>query len=35
MDEILYVLCRHNVGIMDGWYSYPSTVIAKQLEFWR
>lgn len=31
MDEILYVLCRHNVNIMDGWRPYPATIIAKQL----
>lgn len=30
MDEILYVLCRHNVNIMDGWRPYPATIIAKQ-----
>ena len=29
-DEILYRLCRHNVGIMDGWHPYPSTAIANQ-----
>lgn len=31
MDEILYQLCRHNVGIMDGWHPYPATVIAEAL----
>lgn len=31
MDEILYRLCRHDVGIMDGWYPYPATCIAEIL----
>lgn len=31
MDNILYTLCRHCVGIMDGWHPYPSTAIASQL----
>lgn len=31
MNEVLYTLCRHCVGIMDGWIPYPSTVIAKSL----
>lgn len=31
MNNILYALCRHCVGIMDGWVPYPSTAIAKQL----
>ena len=31
MDEILYVLCRHYVGIMDGWHPFPATVIAEML----
>lgn len=31
MDDILYALCRHCVGIMDGWHPYPSTAIASQL----
>lgn len=29
MNEVLYHLCRHNVSIMDGWYPYPSTALAK------
>lgn len=32
MDKILYLLCRHCVGIMDGHLPYPATVIAKQLD---
>lgn len=31
MNNVLYVLCRHCLSIMDGWYPYPSTVIAEQL----
>ena len=31
MNEILYVLCRHCVSIMDGWVPYPSTLMAEQL----
>ena len=30
MDEVLYQLCRHAVGIMDGWHPYPAWAIAKQ-----
>lgn len=32
MNEILYILCRHNVSIMDGWYPFLSTVISKTLD---
>lgn len=32
MNEILYAICRHDVSIMDGWYPYPATAIAKQLD---
>lgn len=31
MDDILYTLCSHCVGIMDGWFPYPATEIAKRL----
>ena len=31
MDEILYQLCRHCVGIMDGWHPYPAWCIARTL----
>ena len=31
MDEILYRLCRHSVGIMDGWHPFPATLIAEML----
>lgn len=31
MDNILYLLCRHCVNIMDGYRPYPATVIARQL----
>ena len=31
MDEILYCLCRHCVGIMDGWRPFPATVIAETI----
>lgn len=31
MDDILYVLCRHCVGIMDGWHPFPATCIAQIL----
>lgn len=31
MDEILYTLCQHNVSIMDSWYPFPSTAIARSL----
>lgn len=30
MNDILYHLCRHCVGIMDGWHPYPAWAIAKQ-----
>ena len=30
-NNVLYVLCRHCLNIMDGWYPYPSTAIAEQL----
>lgn len=29
MNNVLYRLCRHCVGIMDGWIPYPSTVLSK------
>lgn len=29
MDEILYHLCRHAVGVMDGWHPYPAWAIAQ------
>ena len=29
MDEVLYRLCRHAVGIMDGWHPYPAWAIAQ------
>lgn len=32
IDEILYTLCRHNVSIMDGWYPFPATAIARALD---
>lgn len=31
MDKILYCLCRHCVGIMDGWRPFPATAIAESL----
>lgn len=31
MDKILYILCRHEVGIMDSWHPYPATAIAETL----
>lgn len=31
MDEILYTLCQHNVAIMDSWYPFPATAIARSL----
>lgn len=31
MDEILYCLCSHCVGILDGWRPFPATIIAKNL----
>ena len=32
MDDILYVLCRHNVSIIDGWHPFPATAIANVLD---
>ena len=31
MDEILYCLCSHCVGIMGGWKPFPATAIAGSL----
>ena len=31
MDKILYCLCSHCVGILDGWRPFPATIIAKNL----
>ncbi len=31
MDKILYCLCKHCVGIMDGWRPFPATAIAEML----
>lgn len=33
MNDVLYHLCRHCVGIMDGWVPYPAWRIAKQCGF--
>ena len=30
MNDVLYHLCRHCVGIMDGWMPYPAWCIAEQ-----
>ena len=30
MNDCLYHLCRHCVGIMDGWFPLPAWVIAKK-----
>lgn len=30
MDNVLFRLCRHCVGIMDGWVPYPARYIADQ-----
>lgn len=30
MNEVLYHLCRHDVGIMDGWHPHPAWAIARQ-----
>lgn len=30
MNQTLYYLCRHCVGIMDGFYPYPARLIAEQ-----
>ncbi len=27
MNDVLYKLCRHCVGIMGGWHPYPSTLL--------
>lgn len=32
MDEILYALCRYNVGIMESWHPFPATAIAEMLK---
>lgn len=29
MNDVLYHLCRHCVGTMDGWIPYPSTILCK------
>ena len=29
MNKVLYHLCVHCVGIMDGWMPYPSTILCK------
>ena len=31
MDKILYCLCKHCVGTMDGWRPFPATEIAERL----
>lgn len=31
MNDVLYYLCRHAVGVMDGWHPYPAWAIAKQV----
>ena len=31
MNTILYCLCCHCVGIMDGWRPFPATAIAQSL----
>lgn len=30
MNQILYALCRHCVGIMDGWRPFPAWAVAQQ-----
>lgn len=30
MNDVLFHLCRHCVGIMDGWMPYPARCIAQQ-----
>lgn len=30
MNQVLYALCRHCVGIMDGWRPYPAWAVAQQ-----
>lgn len=30
MNDVLFHLCRHCVGIMDGWMPYPAWCIAQQ-----
>lgn len=32
MDDILYKLCLHNLGIMDGWHPCPATYIAEMFD---
>lgn len=32
MNKVLYRLCRHCVGIMDGWIPYPSTILCETCE---
>lgn len=32
MDDILYILCRHCVSIMDGWHPFPSNCISRVLD---
>ena len=32
MNKVLYHLCRHCVGIMDGWCPYPSTCLSNVCE---
>lgn len=29
MNDVLYRLCRHCVGFMDGWIPFPSTVLSR------
>lgn len=31
MNDVLYYLCRHAVGVMDGWHPYPAWAIADQV----
>lgn len=30
MNDVLFHLCRHCVGVMDGWMPYPAWCIAQQ-----
>lgn len=30
MDETLFLLCRHAVGIMNGFYPFPAWAVAQQ-----
>ena len=32
MNQILYALCRHCVGIMDGWRPFPAWAVAQQAD---